>query len=203
MSRELTDKQREVLRVVQEYWNRHHVPPSLADLASVLGVRRSTVHQHLLALKKKGFLKHIEGAGRTWRPVTKPGQSETRRIPLVGRVAAGTPILAEQNIEGWITVSDIRTGGELFALRVRGDSMIDAGILDGDIVIVRQQPTADDGDIVVALLDDNDATVKKLKREGDKVLLVPMNRQYSPIVVKGDRLRIQGKVIGLRRRLGD
>ncbi len=203
MPREMTDKQREVLAVVQAYWCEHRVPPSLADLASALKVQRSTVHQHLLALKKKGFLEHIEGAGRTWRPVTEARQAETRRVPLVGRVAAGTPVLAQENIEDWITVSNVKPGGELFALRVKGDSMIEGGILDGDTVIVRQQSTAEDGEIVVALLDDNEATVKRFQRDGDQARLEPMNQRYSPLVVKGERLRIQGKVIGLRRRLGD
>ena len=202
MPREMTEKQREVLKVVQAYWSEHHVPPSLADLASALGVQRSTVHQHLLALKKKGYLEHIEGAGRTWRPVTEVGQAETRRIPLVGRVAAGTPVLAQENIEDWITVSNVKLGGELFALRVRGDSMIEGGILDGDTVIVRQQYMAADGEIVVALLDD-EATVKKFRRDGDNARLEPMNPNYSPLVVRGDRFRIQGKVIGLRRHLDD
>ena len=199
MGRGITETQKAVLEATQRYWAEHGVPPSLADLASALGVQRSTVHQHFLALKKKGYLEHIEGAGRTWRPAGElPGRG-SRRVPIVGRVAAGLPILAQENIEDWITVDDAPPSATLFALRVQGDSMVGAGILDGDLVVVRQQDTADDGDIVVALVDDEEATVKKLKRMGRVVHLVPMNPNFAPIVVPPDRIRVQGRVVGLRR----
>lgn len=197
----LTDKQRTVLELIQTYWNENQVSPSLANLASSLNVRRSTVHQHLLALKKKGYLDHMEGAGRTWRTTNGPKSSGTLQIPLVGRVAAGVPILARENIDDWITVSDVNPNDCFFALRVRGDSMTDAGILDGDIVIARQQNEAREGDIVIALVDDTEATVKKFHRDGDMIHLVAMNPNYKPIVLRGDRASIQGKVIGVRRRL--
>ena len=199
MARGLTDKQRAVLEAMQQYWSERGVPPALADLASVLGVRRSTVHQHVLALKKKGYLDHIEGAGRTWRPTGEMPTHGSRRVPIVGRVAAGLPILAQENIEDWITVDDPPRSATVFALRVSGDSMIGAGILDGDVVIVRQQDTADDGDIVVALVDDEEATVKTLRREAGVVRLVASNPDFPPIEVRGGRLRIQGKVVGVRR----
>ena len=200
MAQELTDKQKKVLKMVQAYWTEFSVSPSLADLAAKLGVRRSTVHQHLLALKKKGYLEHMEGAGRTWRPTAEPA-SNTLKIPLVGRVAAGLPILAKENIDDWITVGDLAASDQHFALRVCGDSMIEGGILDGDIVIARQQQVAENGDIVIALVNDNEATVKKFHREGDTVRLLAMNPKYQPIVLRGDRIQIQGKVVGLRRRL--
>lgn len=197
----LTEKQRTVLKLVQTYWNENQVSPSLANLASSLKVRRSTVHQHLLALKKKGYLDHIEGAGRTWRPTGGPKSEASVQIPLVGKVAAGAPILAQENIDDWITVSDVNPNDCFFALRVRGDSMTDAGILDGDIVIARKQNDAIDGDIVIALVNDTEATVKKFSRDGDNVRLIAMNSKYQPIVLRGDRAQIQGKVVGVRRRI--
>ncbi|MCG8419579.1 MAG: transcriptional repressor LexA [Proteobacteria bacterium] len=196
----LTTKQRLVLQAIQDYWNEHGVPPTLADLEGMLGVRRSTVHQHLQALKKKGYLDHTEGTRRTWRPTaTEVPDERSRRVPIVGRVAAGAPILAQQNIDGWVTVDHAPANATLFALRVRGDSMLGAGIHDGDIVIVRKQQTAQDGDIVVALIDNEEATVKQLRRHGGRVQLIAKNAQYKPIVVAGERVRVQGKVIGLRR----
>jgi repressor LexA len=123
------------------------------------------------------------------------------RVPLVGRVAAGVPILAKENIEEWITVDGLNATDNYFALHVRGDSMIEAGILDGDVVIARQQQVAENGDIVIALVDDEAATVKKFHRAGTTVSLIAMNPRYEPIVLRGDRVHIQGKVIELRRRL--
>lgn len=199
MTGELTPRQQSVLEAIERYWNAHGVSPSLADLASKLEISRATVHEHLVALKKKGYLENIEGAGRSWRPMTRPRQSQSVRVPLVGRVAAGTPILASENIEDWITIDDLKDADQFFALRVCGDSMVEAGILDGDVVIARKQNEADDGDIVVALIDGEEATVKKFKQDGDQIQLIAMNPMYQPIQRRGDRVRVQGKVVGLRR----
>jgi len=201
MDRDLTEKQRAVLVAIEEYWSRAGVAPSLADLASALQVSRATVHEHVIILKRKGHLEHIERAGRTWRPKAAVPHGNMRRVPLVGRVAAGQPILAEENIEGWIAVESLPGGADYFALRVRGDSMIEAGILDGDTVIVRQQAVAEDGDIVVALIGEEEATVKKLRRHGEHVQLVAMNRAYAPIDEPAARVRIQGRVVGVRREI--
>jgi repressor LexA len=201
MDHALTDRQRAVLEAIQAFWGRTGVAPSLADLAATLGVSRATVHEHVGLLKKKGHLDHIERAGRTWRPKAAVLPGNLRRVPLVGRVAAGQPILAAENVEGWIAVEDAPEGVDFFALRVRGDSMIEGGILDGDTVIVRHQAIADDGDIVVALVGEEEATVKKLRKDGARVQLVAMNRTYPPIDLPAERVRIQGKVVGLRRRL--
>jgi len=202
MAREPTDKQREVLAAIEQYWQEFGHAPSLADLAEALGVSRATIHEHIGALKRKGYLANVDGVGRSWRSTLR-GSSTSRRIPIVGHVAAGAPILAQENIEGWLTIDGASEHDTVFALRVRGDSMVDAGILDGDLVIVRQQDTADDGDIVVALIDEQDATVKKLQRDNGQVRLVAMNPKYEPIVVPPDRLRIQGRIVGLRRDLGE
>jgi len=201
MDRELTDRQRAVLEAIQEYWGRTGIAPSLADLAARLGVSRAPIHEHVGLLRDKGFLDHVVGIGRTWRPKAAVPTGSVRRVPLVGRVAAGQPILAAENIEGWVAVEDAAEGADCFALRVRGDSMVDGGILDGDTVIVRQQAVAEDGDIVVALVGEEEATVKKLKKCGERVQLVAMNRAYRPIDLPAENVRIQGKVVGVRRSL--
>ena len=200
MPHPLPSRQQAVLEVIQAFWQEHGVAPSLADVARTLGVSRQTVHEHFRALQRKGLLDNLDGVARSWRPTT-PAPEDTSRVPVVGQVAAGLPIFAEENIEGWITVDDARPSDTLFALHVRGDSMIDAGILDGDLVVVRQQDTADDGDIVVALVDDESATVKKLQRQDGDVRLLAMNPAHPPLTVAGDRVRIQGRVIGVRRDL--
>jgi repressor LexA len=201
MAQEPTDKQREVLAAIEQYSEEFGVAPSLADLAAALGVSRATVHEHIGGLKRKGYLANVDGVGRSWRSTLR-GSSTARRIPIVGSVAAGVPILAQENIEGWLTIDGASEHDTLFALRVQGDSMIDAGILDGDLVVVRQQEAANDGEIIVALIDDQEATVKKLQRDNGQVRLVAMNRKYDPIVVSPPQtLRVGGRVIGVRRDL--
>lgn len=201
MARGLTRKQQAVLSLVEGYWREHGVAPSLSDLAGELGTAKTTVHGHLLALAKKGFVVHAEGKGRTWRPVSVAPRAGQARVPVVGRIAAGLPILAQENIEGWITVDQRRGSDVLFALRVRGTSMTGAGILDGDLVIVRQQQTAEPGDIVVALVGGEEATVKRLGRGGETVVLKPENPEAECIELPAERVSIQGKVIGVQRHL--
>ena len=197
MQKDLTEKQKQVLSAIRDYWSEFQVPPSLGDLAGSLNLSRATMHHHVHVLISKGWLQSAEGVQRSWRPVDHVPEN-TLRIPVVGRVAAGEPILAEQNIEGWISVDRVRTGETLFALRVKGDSMTEGGIFDGDLVIVRQQPTAENGDIVVARIED-EATVKKLQRTHEHVLLIPMNCEHETIVVCGDHVHLDGKVVGVRR----
>jgi len=195
----LTEKQREVLEAIQAFWDEHGVSPSLLDLADHLGVQPPTVHQHVRALKKKGYLDHVAGRSRSWKPAGGVPQEGTRRVPVVGRVAAGLPILAQENVEGFITIDNVKPGDKLFALRIKGNSMEGGGILNGDLVIVRQQQVADDGDIVVALVRDEEATVKRFHRQHRHIVLMPMSREHSPIFVRGDHVHIQGKVIGVWR----
>ncbi|HJL07748.1 MAG TPA: transcriptional repressor LexA [Polyangiaceae bacterium LLY-WYZ-15_(1-7)] len=199
MSEQLTDKQEAVLAVIERHWRAHGVSPSVAEIAERLGLRKSTTHEHLMAIKRKGALVHVEGQSRSWRPTSVVSGQAERRIPIVGQVAAGAPLLAQENIDGWLTVSGVREGQTVFALHVRGDSMTGAGILDGDLVIVRQQPVAEDGDIVLALIDEQDATIKRLRRHGDRVTLQPENPAHEPLTLPADRVQLQGKVIGLRR----
>lgn len=199
MSEQLTDKQQAVLAVIEAHWRAEGVSPSVAEIADRLGLRKSTTHEHLMAIKRKGALVHVEGQSRSWRPTSAVSGEAEQRIPIVGHVAAGAPILAQENIEGWVTVSGVRESQTVFALHVRGDSMTGAGILDGDLVIVRQQPVAEDGDIVLALIDEQDATIKRLRRHGGRVTLQPENPAHEPLTLPADRVQLQGKVIGLRR----
>jgi repressor LexA len=197
MPREMTFRQREVLEMVQTYWNEFRLPPSLDDLASRLDLERTTVHQHLLALKSKGFLSHIEGAGRTWRPATEPKRASVR-IPILGTVAAGSPIWAIENIEGWVSIADVNESDRFFALRVKGDDLVEHGILDGDIAIARSQGNAEVGDLVVVDAD-GDATITRLNQSGN-ALMKTKNVNFEPSDLQGNRARILGRVIGVQRR---
>ena len=199
MTDELTDKQSAVLDVIELHWRAQGVAPSVAEIAARLGLQKSTTHEHLMALKRKGALVHVEGQGRSWRPTTVVSGEAERRIPIVGDVAAGAPLLAQENIDGWVTVAGVREGQTVFALRVRGDSMTGAGILDGDLAIIRQQHTAEDGEIVLALVDEEGATIKRWRRHGPTVTLQAENPAHAPVTLPIERVQVQGKVIGLRR----
>lgn len=201
----LTTRQKQILEFIRRQIRERGYPPSVREIGEAVGLRSSsTVHGHLARLEEKGYLR---------RDPTKPRAIEvldddpTRvlqhqrlvSVPLVGRVTAGEPILAVENIEDYIPLPRDLAGGEgTFLLSVRGDSMIGAGIFDGDTVIVRPQPTADNGDIVVAMVGDEEATIKRFFREKDAIRLQPENPVLEPIVSRD--VRIIGKVIGLIRR---
>lgn len=181
-----TDKREKILEFVTGFIRENHYAPSVREICAAVGLQSTaTVHYHLNALREEGLIQMDEMKKRT---ITLPDAQRPDRIPVVGVVTAGIPILAVENIESYIPWE-----GEpgCFALRVRGDSMINAGILDGDKVVVRPQSTAENGEIVVALLDDS-ATVKRLKRSGSDVWLMPENPAYSPI--DGREAQILGKV---------
>ncbi len=171
--------------------------PSIQDIAQSLGVIRPTAYKHLKALKQKGYLSHLAGVGRTWKSLSQ--EVETWSVPLLGHVAAGQPLLAVEHIEDRIPVQNPEQALQCFALRVKGQSMVEGGIFDKDIVIVRKQSGAHDGDIVVALVDGESATVKKFKRFTSQIGLLPMNQHFDPIIVDSDRVSILGKVIEVRR----
>lgn len=203
MNEALTEKQSLVLSAIESYWSEYSVPPSITDLASMIKVSKATAYEHLLALKRKGYLNHLEGTARSWRPTSaKPSACMHVDIPLLGRVAAGVPILATENVDDWLTVQVKNRNDVLFALRVQGQSMIGANILHNDIVITRQQESADNGDIVVALIDGEVATVKQLQQNQNHVSLVAMNPDYEPINLPHGRVQILGKVIEIRRQIG-
>lgn len=210
--RELTGKQRDVLAFIRSFQARHGVPPTVREIADRFKVTPRAAFDHLGALERKGALKRRSSAGRTSRaltPVEPVGPRTYRPVPILGRIAAGAPILAEENREGDLPIAPTAfadRGEDVFALRVRGQSMIDAHICDGDLVLVRRQDSAQPNDIVVAMLEsevggDAEATVKRYLREGQRVVLKPENAAMTPIVVEpGERgVRILGKVIGLLR----
>jgi len=197
----LTERQQEVLEIIRRYLMKNGQSPTVREIARELRVRSTcTVHKHLAALEKKGFITKIKYG---YRSIELPGEYSPKQtkftpVPLLGRVAAGQPLLAAENVDGFLPIpADMAQGEGLFALKVRGDSMRDAGIFDGDIIVAHQQSTADNGDIVVALLDE-EATVKRFFREPDHVRLEPENPEYAPIITPA--VQILGKVaLSIRR----
>ena len=197
----LTQRQRAVLNCVERFIRDHGLPPTVREIGDAFGISPAGAHGHLRALERKGRLRRGKLGARSLEmagAVPVSGDSALR-IPVVGRIAAGGPLLAVENIEGYVTIGRdmLRSNsGELFALCVKGDSMRDAGILDGDTVICRKQAFARDGQIVVALLDD-EATLKRFFHQGHGYRLQPENRKMKPIYV--DDVTIQGVVKGLVR----
>ncbi len=199
----LTRRQEEVLEGVHEIIKEKGYPPTVREIGERLGLRSScTVQRHLEALERKGYIKRDRTKARSVEIVRAPDPTMIPvpmvPVPVVGSVAAGQPILATENIEEVFPLPrDVVKDDQCFMLQVEGDSMIEAGIFDGDYVVVRQQPDADDGDIVVALLED-EATVKRLRRERSRIHLMPANKKMKPIV--SDDVKIVGKVLMSIRR---
>jgi len=206
--RELTARQRQILDFIRSEIHRRGFPPSVREIGEAVGLSSSsTVHSHLAALEAKGLLRRDPSKPRALEVLdyrdTERGidYESVQAVPLVGQVAAGAPILAAENIEATLPLPTSFAGEGTFILRVKGDSMIEAGILDGDFVVVQQQSDATNGDIVVALLDE-DATVKRFYREDGRVRLQPENSAMDPIYVGQDAsLRILGRVVALFRRI--
>jgi len=204
----LTGRQQEIWDFLVDYVDRHGYPPTVREIGDAVGLASpSTVHAHLANLERAGLLKRdptkpraLELSGRG--PRETPRREEARRaLPLVGEIAAGGPLLAEENVEDQIAVPESLRGD--FLLRVKGDSMIEAGILDGDVVVVRRAQDARDGEIVVALVGDDEsadeATVKRFFRDSGRVRLQPENQAYDPIYA--NHVQILGKVTGVFRSL--
>jgi repressor LexA len=198
----LTKRQQEIFEFIKQYSSRHGYPPTVRDIGKAIGLTSSsTVHAHLANLEKLGLVRRdptkpraLELLGEAARKLTGPAG-----LPVVGRVAAGSPILAEENIEDYVEVPPIAGGEEgEYVLKVRGESMKDAGILDGDYVIVHRQETADNGEIVVALVGE-EATVKRYFRERDHIRLQPENSAMEPIRTR--EASVLGKVVGVCRRV--
>jgi repressor LexA len=207
----LTGRQQEIWDFLVGYVDRHGYPPTVREIGDAVGLASpSTVHAHLANLERAGLLKRdptkpraLELSGRG--PREMPKRKEPRRgLPLVGEIAAGGPLLAEDNVEEYIAVPELlERGGADFLLRVKGDSMIEAGILDGDIVVVKREQTAQNGDIVVALAGEDDtaeeATIKRFFREDGRVRLQPENSTLEPIYAA--HVQVIGKVTGVFRAL--
>jgi len=211
----LTDRERQVYDFVRAYARRHGVPPKLREIATHLGIRsRGTVHRYLRAIEAEGLIAiepevargvRLASAARTGsepgtvtgkRPAAPGGRAT---LPVLGRIAAGLPIEAIPD-QTEIDLSEFFMGPNRFVLRVAGDSMIEAGILDGDMVICESRATARSGDIVVALIDRDEATLKTLQRNADgSVTLIPANRSMTPMRYAAERITIQGVVVGQMR----
>ena len=202
---DLTKRQQEIYDFIKRYSARHGYPPTVRDIGKAVGLASSsTVHQHLGNLERIGLLKRDPSKPRAIELLDRAAQ-ELRRVvrpeglPLLGVVAAGRPILAEENIEEYVAVPAAAGGSDgEYLLRVRGESMKNAGIIEGDLVVVRPQDSADDGDIVVALVGE-EATVKRYFRERDHVRLQPENDDMEPI--RSREVHVLGKVVGLMRSL--
>lgn len=205
----LTPRQREILEVIERYQRERGFPPSVRDIGQEVGLTSpSTVHAHLGTLEKLGYLRRDATKPRTIEvrfDVTSGAQVErrpVRHVPLVGDVAAGTNVLAQENVEETLPLpADLTGDGDLYMLRVRGDSMVEAAIVDGDFVVCRAQSTADNGDIVVAGIPGDEATVKTYRRTGDTITLLPSNARLEPMVFDPSDVTIYGKVVTVLRRL--
>jgi len=213
----LTAKQRELLLFVNRRLGETGVSPSFDEMREALDLKsKSGVHRLISALEERGFIRRLPNRARALevvklpeasapqpmaaRPVTPAPANDTIEIPMHGRIAAGTPIEALQGTEAFAVPAALLGPGEHYALEVSGDSMIEEGILDGDFALIRKVDTARDGEIVVALIDDEEATLKTYHREGTTIRLDPANARYEPQLYEEGRVRIQGRLSGLIRR---
>jgi len=225
----LTRKQLELLRFIHERLTETGVPPSFDEMKDALDLRsKSGIHRLITALEERGFIRRLPNRARAIEVIKQPdGGSRSRgftpaviegnlgrvraqsedeggrpvAVPVMGRIAAGTPIEALQNRSHTINMPpELLTAGDHFALEVRGDSMIDAGILDGDTVVIRKTENADTGDVVVALIDEEEATLKRFRRRGASIALEPANSSHEVRILPPNRVRIQGKLVGLFRK---
>lgn len=202
----LTPRQQAILEFIAHTRDERGYPPSVREIGDAVGLHSpSSVHAQLATLAEKGYLTKDPTKPRAIRvhlgeQAAVPHRRDVQQVPLVGQIAAGAPILAQQNVEDTLPLPrDLVGAGTLFALRVKGDSMTGAGILDGDTVVVRQQPAAEDGEIVCALVGDDEATVKRLSRKGGRVRLLAENPAYAP--VEPEHVQILGKVVAILRKV--
>jgi len=213
----LTSKQHELLNFIHERLSKTGVSPSFDEMREALDLKsKSGVHRLISALEERQFIRRLPNRARALevvrmpevtaapsaapRPVVPAAANDTIEIPLHGRIAAGTPIEALQGTEGFAVPAALLGPGEHYALEVSGDSMVEEGILDGDYALIRKVDSARDGEIVVALIDDEEATLKTYRREGQMIRLDPANRTYEPQRYDESRVRIQGRLAGLIRR---
>jgi len=197
----LTARQKEIYDFLLKSIREKGYAPSIPEIGAKFKiVSTNGVSDHLKALEKKGYIRRVgKRAIEFLSALGKPMLTAIREIPILGRVPAGKPFLSEENIEGLLTITNDMGSGKLFALQVKGDSMIDAGILDGDRVIVKQQGTAENGEIVCALIE-GEATLKRFYKKNGVITLKAENEKYAPITVAGGEFRIVGRVVGLMRK---
>jgi repressor LexA len=213
----LTAKQHELLIFIDKRLRESGISPSFDEMREALDLKsKSGVHRLISALEERGFIRRLPNRARALevvklpetrsatvtplRPATPAPANDTIEIPLHGRIAAGTPIEALQGTECFPVPAALLGPGEHYALEVSGDSMVDEGILDGDFALIRKVDTARDGEIVVALINDEEATLKTFRREGNMIRLDPANRQYEPQRYRPEQVQIQGRLAGLIRR---
>ena len=209
MAEVLTGKRLQILECIAASLRERGYPPSVREIGEVVGLASSsTVHAHLAVLQREGYLRRDPTKPRAievrYDPSSKAALASrpVRTVPLVGDVAAGTGVLAAENVEDLLPLPEDFTGtGSLFMLRVRGDSMVDAGILDGDYVVVRQQPEAENGEVVVAGIPGEEATVKAFSRRRGRVVLSPANPAMAPMEFDPGEVTVYGKVVTVLRRL--
>lgn len=207
MSRDITARQQQILEFIEEHQRHHGYPPSVREIGEAVGLSSpSSVHSHLNSLVEAGYIKRDPSKPRAIMIVdgedtaVPARSSRTRDIPVLGRIAAGTPILAAEHVEDVLTLPvDLVGDGPVFLLEVKGDSMIDAGIHEGDLVAIHKQADARDGEIVAALVDGEEATVKRLRRKDGKVILESENPAYLPMVFT-EGVELIGKVVSVIRR---
>jgi len=204
----LTARQREILAFVNDHSAQHGYPPTVREIGTAVGLTSSsTVHAHLANLERLGLLRRdpakpraLNLVGRSTKSPPAPETPGIRMLPLLGQIAAGAPLLAEGHVEELLPVPELLTAsGENFLLRVRGESMIDDGIHNGDYVVVRRQETAENGEIIAALVDGGEATVKRIFREKDRIRLQPANQSMAPIYA--DDVVVLGRIVGVFRRI--
>ena len=214
----LTRKQHELLLYIDARLSETGISPSFEEMKEALDLKsKSGVHRLISALEERGFIRRLPNRARALevvklpevrpaatvtpiRPAVAAPANDTMEIPLHGRIAAGTPIEALQGTENFAVPAALLGPGEHYALEVSGDSMVDEGILDGDFALIKRQDTARDGEIVVALINHEEATLKTFRREGQMIRLDPANRQYDPQRYRPDQVQIQGRLAGLLRR---
>lgn len=209
MAQALSGKRQQILEYIGDCLRTRGYPPSVREIGEAVGLTSSaTVHSHLAVLQREGYLQRDPTKPRAiqvrYEPSSKVAMAPgpVRHVPLVGDVAAGTGVLAQENVEEIVALPEDFTGsGSLFMLRVRGESMIEAGIFDGDYVVVRQQPDAENGDVVVAGIPGEEATVKTFARRRGKVVLTPANPALSPMEFAPEDVAVFGKVVTVLRRL--
>ncbi len=209
MSEDITERQRQILASIEQHQRERGFPPSVREIGQEVGLTSpSSVHAHLATLQKLGYLVRDPTKPRAievrWDPTSGAAveRRPVRHVPLVGEVAAGTDVLAHENVTETMPLpADLTGDGDLFMCRVRGDSMIDAGILDGDYVVCRSQTTARDGEIVVAGIPGEEATVKRFESAGPEVVLHPANERLEPMRFSADEVQVFGRVVTVLRTL--
>jgi len=198
--RPLTRRQQAILDYLREHAHEFAQPPTLDELCRLLGLHsKGSLHKHIQALVEASLVEPMHGRQRGVR-LTEQAARPAGHLPLLGRIAAGRPIEAIADSETVEVPAALHTAGDCYVLEVRGDSMIEDGILDGDWVVIERRDQARDGEVVVALIDDEEATLKRIEQRSDRVVLYPANAAHAPQVYPPDRVRIQGVLVGQMRR---